>query len=152
MAFQQPPYTTTRDFLAELREAAGPAQAGLIGDLFDRITIFDNRVTDASAKKRADGRWDVTLSLHAQKIHADGVGKETVARVEQPIDIGVFARAEDGKPDHEKVLLLEKRAVADGDSTLKITVDAEPFEAGIDPYNKLIDRVSDDNRRRVTLQ
>jgi hypothetical protein len=27
-----------------------------------------------------------------------------------------------------------------------------PYEAGIDPYNKLIDRVSDDNRMKVTMQ
>jgi ABC-2 type transport system permease protein len=34
---------------------------------------------------------------------------------------------------------------------MTLTVDSVPFEAGIDPYNKLIDRVSDDNRMRVTL-
>lgn len=27
-----------------------------------------------------------------------------------------------------------------------------PAEAGLDPYNKLIDRVSSDNRKKVTLQ
>ena len=27
-----------------------------------------------------------------------------------------------------------------------MTVDGVPYEAGIDPYNKLVDRVSDDNR------
>jgi ABC-2 type transport system permease protein len=30
-------------------------------------------------------------------------------------------------------------------------VDAEPHEAGFDPNNKLIDRVSSDNRKRVQL-
>ena len=42
--------------------------------------------------------------------------------------------------------------VADGDSTITVTVDGEPYEAGIDPFNELIDRVSDDNRARVTLE
>lgn len=28
-------------------------------------------------------------------------------------------------------------------------VDAAPFEVGLDPYNKLIDRTPDDNRKRV---
>lgn len=54
-AFQQPPYTTTRKFLDDLREAAGPSWSPLITDLFDRITIPDNRVVEAVAKKRADG-------------------------------------------------------------------------------------------------
>jgi len=151
-AFQQPPYTTTREFLADLRAEAGEKWSPLIEDLFDKITVYDNRVTAVTSKKRADGKYDVTLSLHAQKVHADGVGKETRAVLDQPIDIGVFARAEDGKQEHEKVLLLEKRPIADGDSTLTVTVDGEPYEAGIDPYNKLVDRVSDDNRMRVSQQ
>jgi ABC-2 type transport system permease protein len=151
-AFQQPPYTTTREFLADLREETGPQWSPLIADLFDKITLFDNRLLEASAKQRADGKYDVTLKLHAAKFYADGIGKETPARLDEPIDIGVFARAADGKEQHEKVLLLEKRSVADGNSTITVTVDGEPFEAGIDPYNKLVDRVADDNRMRVTIQ
>jgi hypothetical protein len=42
--------------------------------------------------------------------------------------------------------------VQEGDSTLTVTVDGVPHEAGIDPFNELVDRVSDDNRARVTLQ
>jgi ABC-2 type transport system permease protein len=65
--------------------------------------------------------------------------------------VGVFSRAPDGQEQHQKMLYLAKRDVADGDSRITLTVDGEPFEVGIDPYNKLIDRVSDDNRMRVTL-
>lgn len=151
-AFQQPPYTTTREFLSDLREEAGPAWSGLITDLFDKITLFDNRVVAATARKRPDGKYDVTLKLHAAKFYADGVGKETPTPLDIPVDIGVFARAPDGKEPHEKVLLLEKRTVADGDSSVTLTVDGEPFEAGIDPFNKLVDRVADDNRIHVTIE
>jgi ABC-2 type transport system permease protein len=150
-AFQQPPYTTSYEFLDYLRQEAGPKWSPLIEDLFNKITIFDNRVTVATAKKRADGKYDVTLTLHAAKVYVDGIGKETPAKLDEPIDIGVFAKAPDGKEQDEKVLFLEKRAIADGDSTVTITVDGEPYEAGIDPYNKLIDRVSSDNRHLVTL-
>jgi ABC-type transport system involved in multi-copper enzyme maturation permease subunit len=150
-AFQQPPYTTTAEFLDYLRQSAGPQWNGLISDLFEKITLFDNRVIEATAKKRADGKYDVTIKVHTNKVYADGVGKETPATVDLPIDIAVFARAPDGKEDDEKVLYFEKRKVDDGDSTITVTVDGEPFEAGIDPYNKLVDRVSSDNRKRVTL-
>jgi hypothetical protein len=132
-AFQLPPYTTTREFLADLRQD-------------------DNRIVAAAAKRRPDGKYDVTLDVHAAKTYVDGVGRETPAKVSYPIDVGVFARAPDGKEQNQKVLYLEKRTVPDGDSSITITVDGEPFEAGIDPYNKLIDRVSDDNRMRVTLR
>ena len=36
--------------------------------------------------------------------------------------------------------------------TITVVVDAEPYETGFDPYNKLIDRVSADNRKRVSLE
>jgi len=90
--------------------------------------------------------------LHAGKTYVDGVGKETKATFDVPVDIGVFAKSPDGQEQNEKVLFLEKRMVADGDSSVTVTVDGEPYEAGIDPYNKLVDRVSDDNRMHVTLQ
>jgi len=151
-AFKDAPYPTTKDFLADLREESGPKWSPLITDLFEKITIFDDRVTEATAKKRADGKYDVTLKIHAAKIHVDGVGKETTATIDAPIDIGVFAKSTSGKEQDEKVLYLQKRDVADGDSTLTVTVDGEPYEAGIDPYNKLVDRVSDDNRMRIGSQ
>jgi aminopeptidase N len=151
-AFQQPPYTTSRELLDYLREEAGPQNSALITDLFEKITIFDDRVTAATAKKRDDGKYDVTLTVHTGKIYVDGVGKETPAKFDLPVDIGVFAQSPDGKEQNQKVLLLEKRNVADGDSSVTVTVDSLPYEAGIDPYNKLVDRVSDDNRMRVTLQ
>ena len=150
-AFQQPPYTTTREFLNALRQDAGPKWSPLIEDMFEKITLFDNRIIAATAKRRADGRYDVILEVHAGKIYVDGIGKETPARIEDPIDVGVFGRAPDGKGQQQKVLYLEKRMVPDGDSSITVTVAGEPFEAGIDPYNKLIDRVSDDNRMRVAV-
>lgn len=150
-AFQMPPYTTTRDFLADLRHEAGPKWSPLIEDLFEKITLFDNRVVAATAKRRPDGKYDVTLDVRTSKVYVDGVGRESPAKFNSPVDVGVFGRAPDGQEQHQKVLYLAKRDVADGDSRITLTVDGEPFEVGIDPYNKLIDRVSDDNRMRVTL-
>lgn len=149
-AFQMPPYVTTKEFLAGLRKEAGPKNAPLIEDLFDAITVFDNRVVSATARRRSDGKYAVDLEVHASKFHVDGVGKESPADMTVPVDIGVFARAPDGQEQHQKILYLAKRSVPDGDSHITLTVDGEPFEAGIDPYNKLIDRVSEDNRMRIS--
>ena len=55
-----------------------------------------------------------------------------------------------GDEQDEKTLYLEKVPVADDDSTIAFEVDGEPYEACIDPFNELIDRVRDDNRARVT--
>ena len=48
--------------------------------------------------------------MHAAKVYVDGVGRETPAHFNMPIDIGVFARGADGTEQTEKVLYLAKRA------------------------------------------
>ena len=62
------------------------------------------------------------------------------------IEIGVFR----GKKDEEKPLYLKKEKLTTGRRTFVITVNEELTLAGIDPYNKLIDRISDDNMIPVT--
>ena len=48
-----------------------------------------------------------------------------------------------------EVLYLQKVAIQDGQSVIKITVDKKPVSAGIDPFNKMIDRLPDDNIKQV---
>jgi len=54
-------------------------------------------------------------------------------------------RAFDGTGRNQKVLLLEKRPITQRETVFELVVDQQPTHAGIDPYNKLIDRDSDDN-------
>ena len=68
------------------------------------------------------------------------------------VDVGIFARAKGSTEAKETVLYLQKQHLASGNGTIKLVVDAEPYDVGIDPYNKLIDRVPTDNRKQVTIQ
>jgi ABC-2 type transport system permease protein len=149
--YQQPPYATSAELLDYIRAEAGPQHASLIADLFEKIGFYDNRVETATAKKRADGKYEVVLDLRAAKLQADGKGKETPGELDDWIEVGVFARGPSGKEVDEKVLYLKRHRITGGQPKLTIVVDAEPYEAGFDPYNKLIDRVSSDNRKRVSL-
>ena len=150
--YQQPPYTTSKELLDYIRAEAGPQHETLIADLFEKISFYDNRVEEATAKKRADGKYEVVLDLHAAKRYADGKGKETAGKLDDWIEVGVFARGPSGKEEDEKPLYLKRHRITAETPKLTVVVDAEPYEAGFDPYNKLIDRVSSDNRKRVTLQ
>jgi ABC-2 type transport system permease protein len=64
------------------------------------------------------------------------------------IEIGVFS----GKKDEEKPLYLKKEKISEERNTFVILVDEQPTLAGIDPYNKLIDRNADDNMIDVKRQ
>jgi len=152
-AFKVPPYPNSRDFLALLRAEAGPQHDALITDLFERITLLDMKATAASARKRADGRYDLTLQIDAHKRYADGKGAETEAPMDEDVDVGAFT-VEPGRTGFgaDSVLALTRRRIVSGTQTLTLVVDKPPAWAGIDPYNKRIDRNSEDNLKAVDLQ
>ncbi len=145
-AYRSDPYPRSTDFLRILREEAGPEHETLIADLFENIVLFDLKATELSVAERDDGRFDVRLTVEAKRLEAEGDGSETEAWVDYMIDIGLFTQhPNDATEGDSHVLLLEKRAVTGGENVFEFTLDSAPEYGGIDPYNKLIDRVSDDN-------
>ncbi len=65
------------------------------------------------------------------------------------IDIGIFAEEDVEGVMKEKLLYLKKHKITSIDTKLTIIVDKKPIEVGVDPYNKLIDSQSDDNRKKI---
>jgi ABC-2 type transport system permease protein len=143
---QVAPYPDTRQFVDALRAATPPELQYYITDAFENIVLYDNKALTASYVQTPDKKYRVTLTVQAKKYKADGSGAESPMPMADYIDIGVFS----GKKDHEKQLYLKKEKISDGTQTYEIVVDELPTRAGIDPYNKLIDRISDDNEIEVT--
>jgi aminopeptidase N len=156
-AFKGAPYPRSQDLVDALRAEAGadPAAQQLITDLFERITLYDLKTRAAVVKKRADGRYDVLLTIDAKKAYADGKGQETPVAIPagEVFDVGVFD-AEPGKPGfgRKNVLAFRTTTLKSGAQTITLTVDRPPKFAGVDPYNKQIDRNSDDNAIKVTMR
>lgn len=148
--FQQPPYVTSKIFVDALGKYLGPTWQPMLDDFFWKITLFDDRMVDATAKRLPDGKYQVTMKVHAGMSYADSKGKETRSAPNIPIAIGVFAAGKDGQDGAP--LYLAKRMLPAGDSAVTVTVAGKPALAGIDPYNELIDKVPTDNRRSVTIQ
>ncbi len=151
-AFKGAPYAKTTDFLAYLRAEAGPQNDALITDLFEKITLLDLKASNATATKRADGKYDVAFSIDAKKFYADGSGRQTEVPMDEPVEIGVFT-AEPGKKgfDPKDVLVLRPQSIETGRLDVDLIVDRAPTWVGIDPYNKRIDRNTDDNLTKVDL-
>jgi aminopeptidase N len=145
-AFKAAPYPTSKDLLRHLRAAAGPEHQQLITDLFQNITLYDVRVTGARKRQRSDGMWEVDVDIAARKLYADGQGKETDVPLDEPFDLGLFA-VEPGTKDFDQadVLVFERRPMRSGTQTVQLVAAREPAFAGVDPYNKRVDRNSEDN-------
>ncbi|MGA8429543.1 MAG: M1 family aminopeptidase [Candidatus Sulfotelmatobacter sp.] len=142
------PYPDTRMLVEAIRAQTPPELQYMVDDGFNRIVLYDNKAVSATSQKQPDGKYKVTLEVQARKMQADGNGAETPMLLADYIEIGVFS----GKKDEEKPLYLKKEKLTDEHKTFVITVDEQPTLAGIDPYNKLIDRNADDNMIGVTKQ
>ena len=149
-AFKGAPYPRSTDLVSALRAQAAPSEQGLITDLFEKITLVDLRARDATAVKRADGRYDVTFTVEAHKLYAEGKGKETEAPLNEPIDVGAFmAKPGEGKFGAADVVAMQRQPIRSGTQKVTLTLTKKPAYVGIDPYNKWIDRDSEDNLTAV---
>jgi hypothetical protein len=139
LAAQQPgaPAPGVRELANALRAVAPPDKVYLVDDLFDAIVFYENRADSAVARRRPDGRYEVSLRASAGKLRAGAQGEQGMPLADY-IEFGVDDG--DGKP-----LLRERRLVQERMQTLNFVVDARPARAGIDPDHKLIDKKPSDN-------
>ena len=141
VGFQKPPFTNSVEFVEFIRAETPEKYAYLIEDLFETITLYDNRVLSAKATKEGD-HWSVEIEVMSKKFRASESGEETEVPLHDWIEIGVLD--EDGE-----FLYREKHLLEAENTTLTLTVDAKPYEVGVDPIVMLIDRNPDDNTKKV---
>jgi hypothetical protein len=139
-------YPDTRQLIDALRAQTPAEFQYLIDDGFNRIVLYDDKALTAKSRRTPAGKYEVTLEVQARKSQVDADGHETPMPLADYIEIGVFK----GAKDEEKPLYLEKKKMTQERQTYTVIVDEKPTRAGIDPYNKLIDRISDDNMIDVT--
>jgi hypothetical protein len=145
---QTEPYPDTRQLVAALRAQTPEELQYLIDDGFDSIVLYDNKATSATVTPTNDHKYKVTLQVQARKVKADGNGNESPMTLNDYIEIGVFK----GAKDEEQPLYLKKEKLTREQNTFEILVREAPTRAGIDPYNKLVDRIADDNMIDITRQ
>ncbi len=144
-AFKGPPYPTTLDFLKHVRAVTPAHLQKTVDDLFESIVLYENRAASATAKPLAGGRYEVEVEVLAKKLRADELGRESEAPLDDWIDVGVLDA--DGN-----ALAIEKRHIVAPSTKLGFVVDRKPARAGIDPFNKLIDRRPKDNTIPVAIE
>ena len=147
--YAQAPYPTSYALVNALRDETPPQYQYLLKDLFEDITLFSNRALEATAKKRPDGKYDVTVKVETHKYKADAKGAETEVPVDDWIEVGALAAPEKGK-HYGKVLARQLVHITGKGGTYTFVTDSLPEKAGIDPLLLLVDRLPDDNLIKVS--
>ncbi len=168
--FQEAPYTTTIDMMDHIREVTPDSLQYVLKDMFETITLYRNRIVDVSSTELDNGKYKVDIEFNVSKYRNNDKGKryygekagDTISyktdKMKKPIlsvpladyiDVGIFGEEEIDGVKKEVELYLKKHKITQINNKISLIVDKKPVEVGVDPYNKLIDTKSDDNRRKL---
>ncbi len=168
-AFQYPPYTTSLEFVAMLKEHTPDSLQYLIKDMFETVTLYDNRVEKATSKKLSNGQYEVTIDFIISKYRTDEKGKRsfedskgtklTVKGEKKEInslpladyiDLAVFGEPKkSGEHSIDRQILNKRLKVDQIKNQVRFVVKEKPTEVGVDPIHMLIDTDTDDNRKKL---
>lgn len=148
----EPPFPTSTEWYSYIQAATPDSLQYFLEDSFEKIVLYENKAKEATYKDLGNDKYEVTLNIDSKKIYYDGNGN-TLEEGMTPnlIEIGVFGEDTENEVGMKKKtpLYLKKHWVKPGEHTFTFTVTEKPVKAGIDPYNKMIDRISDDNLKAV---
>ncbi|EZH75631.1 hypothetical protein ATO12_02250 [Aquimarina atlantica] len=142
-------YPTTRDLLGYFREVTPDNLQYIIVDLFETVTLYENKTTKGVYEELSKNKYNVNLTIDVTKYRIDDMGTEKSIPTQDWIDIGIYGDGTNGK---EELIYLEKHKITDQITQLEILVNQKPIKAGIDPLNKLIDRKIENNIQTVLIK
>ncbi|WP_205125423.1 M1 family aminopeptidase [Flammeovirga kamogawensis] len=142
--YKEPPYPTSNDFLRHLSTRVPDSLNYLIDDWFKEITLYDYRLKETSLTEVEDSTYKVQLTIEARKIKADSIGNETDAPLNEWVDIGFFSDNEEKELFHTERINIDQKS-----GVYEFTLDQLPVKAGVDPKRLLIERVYDDNIKKI---
>lgn len=172
VAFQEAPYTTAIEFVDLLKSHTPDSLQYAIKDMYETITLYDNTVRKVAVKEAPGGKYQVDIEFDVAKYRSDDKGKRLykdsgsaldslTAKVDGKeivslpladyIEIGIFAEPKKSATGFkaEEPIYLKKHKINQINNKITLFVDKKPFEVGVDPFNKLIDTNSEDNRKRI---
>ena len=167
--FQEAPYTNSIEFVNHLKANTPANLQYLITDMFETITLYDNKVEKVEVKPLKNGKYQVDISFIVSKyrtspkgtqIYKDAKGNTLTGKDDKKevksyplndyVEVGIFGeKTLKGNHEYENELHNKKYLINKVNNKVSIIVDKKPVEVGVDPYNKLIDRDSNDNRKKV---
>ncbi|MCE3226295.1 MAG: hypothetical protein K0S32_846 [Bacteroidetes bacterium] len=144
-AFQEPPFTTSKEFYSFIKAATPDSLKETVKDMFERIVVYENSIKSWSSTKTSDGKFKITAVVNCVKTQSDSLGKTKEVIPSDWIDIGVFVKNERNQQALGNSIYVKKTKMTGKEKKLEIIVDKEPYMVGIDPYYKLIDKDTGDN-------
>jgi ABC-2 type transport system permease protein len=138
--------------------------------MFETITFYENKMVGVESIQLENGKYLIDLDLEVVKYRVDSKGNKIYSDTKDVpnsdiatetkktplslpladyIDIGIFTKREVNGEMKETELYLKKHKITTIHTKINIIVDQKPTVVGVDPYAKLIEINSIDNRMEV---
>jgi len=157
--YSGPPYPVPEDLLRFLDAETPDSLKYLITDLFRTVSFYDNRVIDSHISSLGNGNYRIEASFlitkylvnsGGNKIFTDSSGN-ILKYISQSGEVFHSLPLRDYielgyKDKNGEIIFLEKYKTSDIYNSISITVNSEPVEFIVDPFNRLIETEKDDNR------
>ncbi len=141
--YKEPPYPNSLDFMRHLEPRVPDSLQYLLEDWIRKITLYDFRLEDLTQVEAAD-QFDVELSFKSYKYHADTLGTETQAELNEWLEIGFYADAEQEDLVHSEKVWVDKE-----EQSFKFRLSERIEKVVLDPRRIYIERVIKDNVKSV---
>ncbi len=132
-AYHSDPFPLSTDAMPYIRAALPAHLKHLATDLFERITLYENKIISASHEQTGD-KYKSSITFSSLKYHAEGLGKEESVPLDDWLDIAIYDEKE------EKLLAQESFHVQGGEQTVSIISKEKPGKVVLDPHFKMIDK------------
>jgi len=144
-----PPYAGNNDLYRYLKIHTPDSLQYYLQDTWEKITFYDNRIISAEALPLGKNNYKVIVKVHAEKSYLVGKDNYVTAPMNDYIDIGIFAADSKNNQGRTQVnpLYLEKHKLTAGLHSFTFVVKGKPVRVGVDPYNKLIDQMPNNNMK-----
>ncbi|MCE7993484.1 MAG: hypothetical protein HEP71_15965 [Roseivirga sp.] len=130
--YQEAPYPTSLNFVSHMKEATPDSLRYLIEDMFEKVVIYDNELTEAKIADANNGQYEASLAFTITKQELKG--KETISPpLADYVQIGFFDK-------DDKLIYLHAERVIETENKLTLSLDQKPFKVVLDPNLLLMDK------------
>jgi aminopeptidase N len=143
-AFKGAPYPTSLDLIRYIKQVTPDSMQYFVKDVFENITLYNNKLTDATVTEAPGGQYTINFNVASQKLYADSSGYEKAVPSNDYIEVGVYN-------DKRKMIRLQRYKLPGGTSKLSMTISEKPAKIVVDPNLLLIDKDLNDNEKRLNV-
>ncbi len=139
--FEKKRYAISDDLLSYFKRETPDSLQYVIKDLFETVTIYDNKIVEVEKNKLADNTYKVTMTIEIDKSQYNDSEIDEVRNFNEWIDVEVYGK--------DEKLFYKEYKVGNKKETIEILLEKEPMQVTIDPLLKLIDSDISNNTKKI---